>query len=858
MKDNYLDNRQILRFLGVILYIIFLLVLLRNDVRYLKIQTVWYHDDTEWKYHEWGLSEIRADGTVLETQEAYPDIIYSCIPYSPSVSFKTIQISNPGWKEAGLDSNRVSLALGNFKLFEAQLEITDESVILDNLEAVWSEASILYYGYVVLLAATFAVGIFVIWRWFASNHKALARGCRACGEWCHKNRKTLIVWSGIFLTYAVVSLIVLKTGHFFEDQQGFLPRLEWCVYIGAVLCIYVVSYCLLKSRRAAILTTLLACVPLFLSIHDITLYQTKDERNNITELMWLSQDVFRHWSFTNAWTHYLLMGTAWKLLPEKFAMVGIYPIHMNAFQTAKVIHWLCGFFVTMGMTVTAYRSFPSKEGKLSKWNLSMLFLAVFSLPVWVLGMKMYNYDLFSMLFCVCGVLYGINYLFEPKMSSKTGALLCMGFALQEKEFVIVYMLIIMVLMLARDVYCNKRKLFVILADSLSIYLLPLIPIVFTDYWVSMILRGGDRAVDGFRHCLSAYTKCPSIVFTKMGLLLDPYRLFGITYIGVIAGAIFAIVIFRYALCKLYEKKKLMLLSTMFLGLFVCMGVMGVVFAFKRENIPMEEGGYAAAHPLLANVYGYIGYVPTVYLLIVCILFLYLLLKKSKNMLQGRQEIMFFIAAVILGGITWVNILLGGYQNALEILEYRYQNIQQLLNIICIWLLICLFVKTKKMLIGGIIFAGTLLETVWSLPGFVIFYPLWNVTIYKEGFLIQDDAGMGNGTAGEKIEEYCLKNGISLQDANIYSTNFTPWGDNNYGINCQYLKNAVQNKDCKWRDNDFYVVFSNSIMENNVQVVIPEDIVPIMKIQYRGVDRIWIYQGIQLKDCYPFDEWQNAE
>ena len=343
MKENYLDNKQILRFLGVILYIVFLLVLLRNDVRYLKIQTVWYHDDTEWKYHEWELSEIRADGEALETQEAYPDIIYSCIPYSPAVSFKTIQISNPGWKEAGLDSNRVSLALGNFKLFEAQLEITDESVILDNLEAVWSEASILYYGYVALLAVTFAAGIFAIWRWFASNHKVLARGCVSCGEWCRKNRKMLIAWCGIFLLYAVISLIVLKTGRFFEDQQGFLPRLEWCVYIGAVLCIYVVSYCLLKDRRAAILTTLLTCVPLFLSIHDITLYQTKDERNNITELMWLSQDVFRHWSFTNAWTHYLLMGTAWKLLPEKFAMVGIYPIHMNAFQTAKVIHWLCGF-----------------------------------------------------------------------------------------------------------------------------------------------------------------------------------------------------------------------------------------------------------------------------------------------------------------------------------------------------------------------------------------------------------------------------------------------------------------------------------------------------------------------------------
>ena len=105
-----------------------------------------------------------------------------------------------------------------------------------------------------------------------------------------------------------------------------------------------------------------------------------------------------------------------------------------------------------------------------------------------------------------------------------------------------------------------------------------------------------------------------------------------------------------------------------------------------------------------------------------------------------------------------------------------------------------------------------------------------------------------------IEKYCIEHGISFENAHIYSSNFTPWGDNNYGIECQYLKTAVENKSCEWDDNDFYVVFSNSIPENNVQVVIPEEIVPIMTIRYRGVERGWIYQGSQLRDCYPFDEW----
>lgn len=854
MIGQYSDKRYSIYKLCIVIYIIFLFVLLRGDVRYLKIQLESYHDDREWKYHEWEISSIEADGTLLDVKEAYPDIEYACIPYSPEIAFKTIVFTNPEWEDQGVDARTVSIALGNTKIYTAELQIENGAIRLEQLDSVWKNAERLYYKYMLVLSAALLVGCGFLLKCLIFHKKYLHQKCQVIFVRLAENRKSFLTWGAVWLLFGLVSLIVLKNGHFFEDMQGFLPRLEWCTYIGAILCVFAISYTLLGNRKDALLVTVIAAVPLFLSIHDITLFQKKDDCNNITELMWLSQDVFRHWSYSNTWTHYLLMGTAWKIIPEKYAMIGVTPIHMNSFQTAKVIHWICGFGVTIGIVAFAYKRFAPKDKNSGKWSLALLFFMIFSLPVWALGMKMYNYDLFSMLFCVWGILCMIDYLLSRKSKSKIWSLICMGIAVQEKEFVIVYMLIAMVVMLSSDIICHgKDKIVEIIADSALIYLIPLIPIVFTDYWVSMVLRGGNRAVDTFARCLNCYTDCTNIALSKLGVSYSTYMVFVITYVCVVVGAVVCLGIYKYVYSKLHEKKRDLLIADIFLGAFVLLSVIGILFAFQQGNIPETSQG-GKLYTLLGNIYGYIGYVPSIYLIFGVVFFAYLLLCRRKIALKERQVNLCLISSILFGGAIWLNIIAGIFQGYLESLEYRYQNIQQMINIICIWILLCMLIESRRLLVSIVVFAGVLLETIWSFPGFSIFYPTWNTTIYKEGFLFGGDGGEGNGVAGEMIEKYCIEHGISFKNAHIYSSYFTPWGDNNYGIECQYLKTAVENKSCEWDDNDFYVVFSNSIPENNVQVVIPEEIAPIMTIRYRGVERGWIYQGSQLRDCYPFDEW----
>lgn len=851
---NFLNSNKLFKMLIIVLYVIILMIMIRNHVGLLKIQTDWYRDDTEWKYHEWENPSIEVSGVSWPVYEGYPQYEYTTIKYVPGEKYEPIVITNPSWSEWDKESCDIYISLGNTVIYQDILPIVNDTITIENLSDTWKNAEKIYYAYhfflFILLALGFAAGVLIIWQYY----KNLAEGCHRILTWLSDRKKKLIPTAVICLLYLIGCLLWLQNSNYLIGELVFLPRLELCVYIGAVLLVFGISLYSLKSWRHALLITCIAAIPLFFSLHDVTLFQSKDEMNNIKEQLWFSQDTLRHWSFGNARTNYLIMGTIWKLIPEKYALVGIEPVHLNAFQFSKVIHWMCGFVISMIMIVHIHCRIIKPQNMMHKEvSLLLLLVGVFTLPVWNMGMCNYNYDLFSMLFCVFGFFLCMDYLLTGQERCKWLSLLVMGLALQEKEFVIVYLLLVMVAFLAYDMIWkySKRKTDIFL-DSLLIYLLPFLPLAITDVWVLSALRGGRNSMESFSRTVLIFTKCMEMIIHKLQIVLNSYETWILTYMVIVIAGIIAAMAGKFLIRKLAERNRSVILISVLLFVFFLLNAVAAVYMGYAAGLDVERGG-DVVRIFMENTYGYGSFVPTVYLLSGLLLAVYLAVFKKSIRLSNWEKLTGVLAATILGGVTWCNIIAGCFQDR-RILTGRYQNIQQLLNMFSIIILVVIFVKNYRAIVAALIGVGAFLETIWSAPGYTVFYPIWNRSIYSEDYMLYDDWGVGNGLAGEMIEDYCIENNIPFEGANMYSSNYTEWGDNNYGISLQPMKTAVLNKQCEWDENDFYVVFSNSILENNVQFVIPDDVVPAMTIKYRGVERIWIYQGGQVKDCYPFTEW----
>lgn len=850
----------------VFFYLIVLMLVFRNNFGMLKIQTEWDRDDREWKYHKWELSSIEIDGMPQQMYEAYPKYEYTALKYSPGNSYEPIVIRDGEWSKRGMDECVVTIALGNTKLYSQSLAIMDDTIYVDHLgQEVWDRANLLYYGYYILLFVVLGAGILGAAAVFGSCRDRMESTVRNLTAFLKSKRRFLICCFGVGFVYLFLCFLYLKSGNYFSGGSSFLQRAENCAYAGAVITLYVVSLLLLKDRRHALAVTCLAAIPLFFSIHDITLFQSKDEANNIMEQMWLSTDTFRHWSFGNARTNYLIMGTAWKLIPEKYAMIGpepvyvygmwkIDPLHMNAFQLSKLIHWDCGFIVSIFMAAYIHaRLFTAKKRIHNSVFLLLLYFGLFTLPIWNIGMLNYNYDLFSMLFCVFGLVMCIDYLVSGSSRCKITALLLMGFAIQEKETVIVYMLIMMAVLIACDITRRaSQKTSLIVSDCILFFLAPLLPILVTDVWVTNVLRGGCQTDDPVINSICILDKMFEYLLNSMSIGVNRYIGLAMMYLLILAGGSVLAFLANRVQKHLLKKEGTIAYAACFLMLFLFTNI-GVI-AYKKTAPhagAIWSNGYINA--FLENIYGYVSYVPTVYFVICAALLLYIVVCRKRIDLTEQEQIIVMASATVVGGVTLCNIIAGCLQD-MRVLSGRYQNIQQMINAICILMLLGIFLNGFRLMIGAAVCLGLFLETVWSAPGYTLFYPIWRTDLYEDGYLLEDDWGVGNGIAGEMVEDYCIRNRISFSGAHIYTSNLTPWGGNTYGIGFQSLKSAVEDKTCEWDDNDFYVVFSNSISENNVQIVIPEEISPIMSIKYKNVERAWIYQGSQLKNCYPFTEW----
>lgn len=848
----------------IIFYLIILLLVLRNNFSMLKIQTEWSRDDREWKYHEWEISSVEINGVPQKMYEEYPSYEYAALKYFPQKNYEPIVIQNGEWSERAMDACVVTIAIGNTRLYSQQLPIKNGTIRVENMEKIWDRANFLYYGYYVLLVIVLGIGILGTAAAIARYRDCLSERAAAIVFFLKKKRFFLLLCLGTGAAYLFLCFLYLQNGGYFFGGSFFLQRSERCVYVGAVFLVLITSAFLLKDKRHAILVTCIAAIPLFFSLHDITLFQSKDEANNIMEQMWLSTDVFRHWSFGNARTNYLIMGTIWKLIPERYAMFGkdvhvyamgtIEPVRMNAFQLSKLIHWGCGFVISMLMVAyIQIRLVAVKDGVHKSVCLLLLYVGLFTLPIWNLAMLNYNYDLFSMLFCVFAMILCIDYLASGRSRCKIMALLLMGFAIQEKETPIVYMLIMMAVLTACDL--NKqvpKKTELIVSDFLLFFGAPLLPILATDVWVTNVLRGGCRVDDPLIHSVRIIDKMFEYLVNKISDNVNSYVSLTVMYLLVLAaGAVLAFLAQRLRRSLATEKGALVYIAW-FLSIFLCtnIGVIGYKKTAPHEGA-FWSNQYVSA--FLENIYGYISYVPTVYIAVCMGLLAYIVMGRKRFRLTASEKMIGMASSTVIGGVTLCNVIAGCLQD-MRVLSGRYQNIQQLVNAVCILLLLSIFLNGSRLLLCAAACSGMVLETVWSAPGYTLFYPVWRTDLYKDGYLIEDDWGVGNGIAGEMVEEYCIQNGIPLDGAHIYTSNLTPWGGNTYGIGYRALKSAVETKECEWDDNDFYVVFSNSISWNNVQVVIPEEIVPVMTITYKNVERAWIYQGSQLKNCYPFTEW----
>lgn len=695
----------------------------------------------------------------------------------------------------------------------------------------------------ILLHAVFMFGVgfllselvLVLWKKYGQKVKS---GVTAVKNILWDIRLEIIIWIAVI---AVAGVLLI--GFDLVTIQGIsnLELLFWLMGLGVI-------YFGLRARtdNRKIIFGLLAvlAVLLWISVYDITTYLTVDEPKSIDDQYFLQANNLEHWYCDEARMNYLIMGTIWKLVPDAFIASGLILYE----QLGKLIHWLCGIILLVLTAAVTEKHLLNTEKKEKRvFGFAFVLASMFSVTLIMQALKNYNYDLFSMLFAILGVIETIIYVKKQKASHAVLAVIFLACGLQEKLTALPAWLICSVIITGTA--AAKRHISAIgKAGLCGLYGLVYCAGTAGVFWLTQ-----KYVLDMLLHMspLNHFSDAVEMLCTKLNGGVQVFvealgkpvdgNLWKISGICLILGIWLVSVIYLLFRKYIWEKTgakgfnvTLALLTGLFLG-------MGIILGFGNEIDP----GVSRAYYLMRYARDFTRSFPTVLLIGILLSLVLAWFKKEKDMLYVA------IAADVLAVAFFYTVA-----NVADYIQPRYLDIYISILVIFAAMIVWNYyaermtVKIRNMVVGGILFILTVTEIVGSGPAFTFFYPIW-----YQGTLARNEIGVyaywGEEwkIAGELVEEYCEENDIPLENVALHcGYQGGRWLTDPYGIDMTDRAWMYRAGNHSMTDTDFYVFESQSVLRGIIPCGLP-DAEPVITITYRGIATARIYLGSDLEDYF---------
>ena len=707
----------------------------------------------------------------------------------------------------------------------------------------------------------------------------------------------------ILALYIYLILKIRKINNYFGCIIGLLASFVLLFYknwnidftatllIGAVLIIFCsIMYKKMDAKPLEILLWgVIAEICIYFSVYKLSAYLTVDEPRAILEQINIETDAMRHFLYYgNARTNYLIMGTFWKVMPFDLSQVSL----EEQMYIAKLVHWFIGVLLLLYISCLVVKIvglFNNNQRKSFIFASTFIFILVN--PLVLMALKNYNYDLFSMLFGIISILLSYICIKSTNIRSGVASVFFGALAAQEKISAVPVLLVSMIILVGALTW-KKQKRFAIctiiasLACTLFVGAIFLINVIYVIY----ILRTG----------ISPNINIKDIYMPIIAIVSQMNKSFGNTdyYLGIVMILLISIVvmlgvfIIRGILCLInkdknnvakiiWNKRKWVFIVGMSVALLI--GIVGTYlqpYAYMSGVYKVEGDSYVGESVTALNFHfnsgSYIqnkakyivamfemvyNSMPTV-CLILLILLIYIYIRK-KNSERDDFILELFLLLYGVGAVTAYGIINLTPLN-------RYLNLYVLAESVFVLILFWKNISSIKFFRDSMMYIITVLAMVEVLvfgPSYTSYWPIWNVMPYFETenvpgrMLLNWQGGWGEHMAlsCEKIQDWCLKNGIPYEKVKIYINYNGTWLENVNNLTVKrmpgYRASAsneypeIDYSNFNLEEGTFYVFSKWGLRWASTSYGLPEDIEPVMTISYRKATECWIYTGEQLKEYF---------
>lgn len=635
------------------------------------------------------------------------------------------------------------------------------------------------------------------------------------------------------------------------------------------------------------LVVLGACAPaLWLSVEQCTQFLVIDESRNLREVIFMRTAPMRQWSNGSLRTTDMTLGSAMNLV-RVFTRLSTETYMM----IAKALHWLSG----IGVMVLIYHLLAERFVDESKrswfavvfWNMALL------LPVSLLALKVFNYDLLSMVLGAYALLLMTVGISDGSRGRLVASVVVAALAAQEKLIASPILWLTIFVFTCREIdragETGAVRRLVRGARGAALAVSVVLGVMFVSYVVLLLNRVGDFPSEYHnRNPIKIFAPLISVTIPVLraalggdgmaalrafGKAASPLQLLPLVGIGgaaaiaaLVTAAVLTVAAVRKALpaVRTMHSRRLWLLTGCVVVSLFAIGVIATytVSPYWAPAKPLASGAYVppvrfnnfvlhfGATSLAGHLAAHIGYafavffnaVPTVIVVVALLLCLVGVRGGMPRGMRGPNGLVGVVALTCL----FAPLLYGLSQTPVA---NRYFNLFIFLPLAVLSLglhraLDRLSPRSRIVAVAAVVL-GLVAEIAPFRPVHVTFRPWWSnyPRKYQRQPIVgrQNPWGVGWGEelllAGRKV---AAATGDRL--TRVYYHYYGQWIS--HGPSMRLIDVTEPGSQLAYTENDYYVFNRLSVTQG--WLPFPRDIEPLMTVSFRGFVQAWIYRGDQLR------------
>lgn len=679
---------------------------------------------------------------------------------------------------------------------------------------------------------TYSLSLICVLRYYKKNvdKSAMLHKLQNSTLW-YNLRNLLKQVIAICICMCILFFIFFKTS-FLENIQISLWEIWYCIFAELILVLQ------LKKRTNNWLIiagcALLGGIFLWNSIADVTAFLTIDEPNAIYEQSDFQSSNFRHWYLNVSYMNFAIMGTVWRFVPK----ILITEPYIQVEQMAKLLHWICGIGLLFIIVDQVEKHLINNE----KWNKAIVYtfvlVGILAIPVVPEALKNYNYDLFSMLFGILGIVELHVFLIKKEKKYAFNAMLCLTSGIIEKVIVFpawfMGAAIVGYAISKKENSLIKNKYAKMLSSACKVVGISIVYVYLIQKYVFSVLREVSP-ISGIGNAIGMFFSTFNLGIKVMN------KIFHITVTGnyglVCSAVVYIIGLWTLIIIMDFVKQKKCRMSNAFGYLILIFVVVGII---NRILLPFFTS--QSNHFTWLNFCGmFIEAFPTFILMII--------IGAIIASIKGICSKEWIIGMLLTGCGMSIVYTVSGVSSA------RYSDLYIALFALYAFIIICnLNIALKDWLVKVIAVVGcfvTLLEIAGSQPAFTYFVPYWNVipstiqnrelfAYWGENWVVMLDV----------LSDYCEENDIDERQITLNCSYPGSVLLNSTDINVgQYWWRTEGYEENKLTEDQYFVFENRSVQREQITYGLPVDVEPVITVKYHGTITARIYKGSDLQKYF---------